>query len=220
MHVRFASSLLALSTAAACGYTDPGSGSGTLEVIATMEYQFHGNETSVRVEVRKNATPLEGVSVVIKDDESGATHDITQQSSGADTVYRLSLSNYIRRAELRVELDDDRLDAKLEGPGPHRITEPENGQTFSRSDIGDNLTVKWKTEDGIAADETTIRLSQGDHTTTIREDPGSYEIPSSSLADGDEGIRVIRRNRVDLKGGVGQSKFEISYEARNDIIVQ
>jgi hypothetical protein len=221
MHVRLASLTLALGAAAACGYTDAGGGSRTLEVIATMDYQVHDNETTINIEVNKDGAPLEGANVVVKDDENGTTHEIAQQNAGADTVYRQNLSGYIRRAELRVELDNDRLDAKLEGPGPHRITEPENGRTFKRSDIGDNLTVKWKTDDGIAADETTIRLGWGDrHSSTIKEDPGNYDIPSASLADGNEEVRVIRRNRVNLDGGIGQSKLEISYEARNDIIIQ
>ena len=157
---------------------------------------------------------------MVKDGDSGTTFDIPQQNAGASTRYRLpDMQGYHRKVELRVENNSDRLEGKLEGPGPHTILEPLNNETVKRSSEGDNMPVKWRVDDGIRAEEVTIALDEGDHRSTIKDDPGSYDVPTTALASGDEGVEVTRRNRVKLDGGIGGSKLEISYEAENDIIV-
>ncbi|MEE8408168.1 MAG: hypothetical protein V3T05_01055 [Myxococcota bacterium] len=201
-----------------CGYTDAGGGTQTLEVIAKLEYDFRDDETKIEVEVSKNGEALEGARVRIEPD-GGIGVDIPQQNAGANAVYILrDWQGYHRRIELLVESGKDRVVAKLEGPGPHTIVNPES-TSLSRSSLGDNLDVEWKVDDGVRADEVTISLDKGDYHSTIKDDPGHYEIPSTALESGEERVEVTRRNRIDLAGGIGRSTLEISYEKEVDIVV-
>lgn len=201
-----------------CGYTDEGGGTHTLEVIAILDYDFSDNETTVDVEVRKNGVALVGALVRIEPDEGDGV-DIPQRDAGASARYRLpNWQGYHRRIELRVESNNDRLEARLEGPGPHIIVEPQSAPV-SRGSLGKNMDIEWKVDDGVRADEVTISLDKGDYHSTIRDDPGHYEIPSTSLATGEEKIKVTRRNRIKLAGGTGASKLEISYKKEVEIVV-
>ncbi len=216
---RLSFGLALISSFTACGYTDGGGGSNTLEVIATLEYRTSENEMASEVQVRKSGAAVEGATITLTDGETDERFVAEQQNSGQNVRYRVTIPGYHRRIAIKVEQGSDDLHGQLEGPGTHIITSPSNAQIVDRSSSGDDLSVRWKTTDGIAADEVTLRLSDGDYQTTLKDDHGKGSIPVSKLGAGDETVHVIRRNRVTLEGGVGASALEISYHVENTIVV-
>ncbi len=201
----------------ACGYTDPGSGSKTLQVEASAEYEV-GDSDRMRVTVTvhdKDDAPVEWAIVELRDGKTGEIITAEYESEG---VYRASMSAYRRRLELRVESSGDELTAKLEGPGPHRILDPKAG-AMNRASFGPNLRVKWATTDGIRADEVRLRVhGQRAVERVLTEDGGSYDgIAISELPSvGDYRLTVERVNVVELAGGIAGSVFTIHYNVNVD----
>jgi hypothetical protein len=210
----------ALLSLAACGYTDGGGGSKTLEVQAVLRYHASENAIDVDIAVRKSGVAVDGASVVLTDGDSGATFTVEQQNSGNNANYRSTIQNYHRKLAIRVENGGDKLHGQIEGPGSFVISNPGNAAILKRSSLGSNLNVRWVTEDGIAADEVTIRFHEKDFETTTLEDRGSCDTPASELGTGSERVQVTRRNRVSLTGGVQHSNLELSYNVENEVIVQ
>ncbi len=203
-----------------CGYTDGGGGSRTLEVQARLEYRAHDNQTDIRIDVRKDGAVLDDANITITDGDTDKRFEIEQNNPGGE--YRDDIDGYHRRVELRIESNSDELNAQLEGPGIHFVTAPANDTVVKRDDIGDSLEVEWETKDGMAAEEVDVRIHSTGYTKHITnwEDPGSADIPSGKIDEGDEETRVVRRNKVRLDGGTGSSSLEITYEARNSFLVQ
>ncbi|MBI5509948.1 MAG: hypothetical protein HY903_14425 [Deltaproteobacteria bacterium] len=218
--MRCLSSSVLLLLAAGCGYTDSGSGSNTLEVIATVEYRADDNSTRAEITVNKSGAKVEGAQVVLTDGDSGDEFAIAQQNNGNNTVYRNEISGYHRKMALKVASGSDELTGQLEGPGPHIISNPDNSEILDRNSMGDTFEVRWTTEDGIRADEITIRFNQGDFETTISNDNGKYSVPTTKLNAQNDEVRVTRRNRTKLSGGILASSLEISYRVENSVIVQ
>ena len=220
-------SVLPLALAlAACGYTDGGGGTRTLEVVAELEYETEDNRMEIRIRVEKEGIPVDsaengGTAVVrVTDDETDEIYPIPQPSVGGE--FFDEIESYHRRMKLLVESGSDRVEGQLEGPGKHRVVHPENDSVLQRADLDDEVNVEWDTEDGIAAQEVTIRINRSGFTHTIRdyEDPGHYAVPRDRFQDGDDDVRVIRTNKVRLDGGVGESRLEIQYEARNRFVIE
>lgn len=216
--IRHKAPLLAAAIAVAsfaCGYTDSGDGTRTLQVVAELSYDV-GNRDNVmraRVTVRKAGIHVSGASVAIIDGESGARFAL--EENGGNERYDASIAGgYRRRIELEIRSGNDNLTGRLEGPGAHLIEAPAHGSRVELSG-GDKLDVHWQTEDGLAADEVRVDLDQADYTTTLNEDRGRDEVPMATLRAGSEKVEVERRNRVVLTGGDGQSTMQISYEVEN-----
>ena len=145
----------------ACGYTDTGSGSGTLQVNALITYAAGENDTSsVEITVLDNSgSPLSGAAVELKDDQTGDTFAAAEQDvADAPGVYTTSINKYRRRLELTISKDSHSLDGKLEGPGEHTIEFPAFGQSVNRSDFGESMEVTWTTTDGLMADRVTLTV--------------------------------------------------------------
>jgi len=215
-------------SAVACGYTDGGSGTNTLEVVATLVYETRHSDEGMQadVSIRKNGLAVEGATVILTDGDKNDAVTVPQHDNGQNTRYRTDsthlLLGYRRKLELRVESGSDRLEAKLEGPGPHLISKPTNDEQMSRGDLGDSFEVRWKTEDGIAADEVVITVTSqntDDRVRTVSGDPGKYDMSSTTLENFDNNIRVLRRNRLRLSGGTGASEMTLGYEASNRVVV-
>jgi hypothetical protein len=198
----------------ACGnYTDPGSGSGTLRVIADARYVVgSGNETELTVRVTTPAgDDVDNALVSARDGKNDETFNVPFQANGR---YRVTLAGYRRRLELKAEIGSDFVTAKLEGPGAHTITNPKAG-AFSRTEFGGNLKVEWSTKDGIRTDEIRIDVAHSLLSTSTRtssDDTGSYKLPMSLLPNpGDYDLALTRSNHIDLQGGSPGSVFTSSY---------
>ena len=201
-----------ITLAGACGYTDAGSGTGTLLVDARAVYRAaHDNQTSIDVEVAKNGEDFVNARVTVKDGDGGGTITLTERGGGR---YSDDLSGYHRKLELTVELGGDNLNVRLEGPGPHVLTDPLAGDRISLGGLGGALPVRWRVADGLRADEASISLNQSPYESGPRNDDGSWEIPVTSLASGTEEVRVERTNRIAPNGGVAGSSFEMTYDVR------
>lgn len=203
------------------GFTDTGSGSGTLEVDARASYSLGGDRTDIRVDVRVRSGEADQARVFITDDESEEEVELLLANDAGIGVARFngSFSGYRRRLELDVERDDDDLSARLEGPGRHVIEAPNNGSAVSLDDVGGSLEVAWVVEDGLEADTVTVSLEESDFDATVNEDDGKLDINREFLSVGEETVEVRRTNSIVLSGGLVGSKFDFSYEVDNSFII-
>ncbi len=196
----------------ACGYTDAGSGSGTLKVTAKAGYSVGGDDkTSIQIDVSKpstNTDPVMDAVVYAKDGDTGEQIPVPYDATHGD--YRTDVDKYRRRLEIKMQSGNDGLDVKLEGPGPHTITSPEAG-ALNRG--GDTLGVTWATSDGVAADTVILRIPEVHVETVLSTDTGSsHDIPWADLPTGSYHLSVTRLNHVIPNGGAPDSSFEIAYE--------
>jgi hypothetical protein len=220
---------VAASVLAGCGrYTDPGTGTHTLFVKATLAYQFGNSTTAVGVTVIKANTAVGTAYVTVKDPDSNATTTVPPENQNNGT-YKLALPGWHRRIELAVvdppppAAMTDYLDVKLEGPGPHRITAPNQGDLVSYNGLGSGLEVDWATTDGLKADLVSLSLRFSPFTTKLTDDTGSTTIPKASLAqslNNTETVHVMRQNQVTPAGGTAGSSMVLSYEVNNDFNLQ
>ncbi len=200
----------------ACGYTDTGSGTRTLQVEASSSFDVtDGNDSRVRVTVRQaDGTNVDDASVNVKDGDSGAVIAVPADGNGGR--YSVDVPGYRRRLELAVARGSDRLDVKLEGPGPHTITSPVPGQVVS----GNTLGVSWATKDGVAADEVSLDIRHTQAQRLLTTDTGSSnDLSLAGLSAGTYDLDVTRQNVVVPGGGVTGSTFTISYNVSTEFIV-
>lgn len=216
-HASFLPGAACLLGLGACSYTDSGDGTQTLLVTATISFD---GSTDTRVNVERLGAAVSGATVTLHDPDKDETLTLTEDLPSNSGRYELNaIPGYRRRLELKVESGGDNLQAKLEGPGAHFITDPQGSQLIKRTSQGSQLEVKWGTKDGLRADEVTIELD--DFKTTQSEDSGSFDqIAMARVKDGARDLRVERRNRVSLDGGSGGSTMTIEYAARIEINVE
>lgn len=205
--------------AAACGYTDAGDGTQTLNVTAVLSYHLEDNETHIALAVKRNLDFLPGAQVTLRDDETGELYTIPEVAHPTQN-YRDHIGGHHRRLELSVVAGADNLTARIEGPGPFVVPQPEHNRPITIADLGEHLTVKWRPDDGLPADEVRVRLERADVDQLIEADEGHYQIRSIYLETGSETLRVERINRVLLAGGTPGSFLTSGYEVRNDFVVQ
>lgn len=211
--------VLTMASLTGCGYTDPGTGTNTLEVVARLSFTASDDgETDVRVRVLKRGAVVNDASVAIQNGETGEKFVIDEQTTGQDR-YRGLLDGYHRRIELSVTAGADHLVGRLEGPGRHLIKSPLNDSVLRRSDA-DTMRVRWRAEDGLMADEVELRFDESEFSTTIGRDTGEVVVATAELIPGLEELRVTRRNSVNLAGGTAGSKLEIAYTAANRFEVE
>lgn len=204
---------------AACGYTDAGTGSRTLNVQGSASYHASDNETHVAIALTKNMALLGGATVTMTDADSGEEFVIPEVQH-PDENYRSHLDGHHRRLELSIVAGSDELTARIEGPGTFTVPTPEHNSIISLGQVGDTIDVTWRPADGMGADQVRIWLNRADFETTLTEDEGRYEIKTSFLEPGDETLRVERINEVTLEGGTAGSKLSSSYMVGNELVVQ
>lgn len=205
----------------ACGFTDPGSGTGTLNVDARAIYVGDTGRMQYTVRVSKDNVPLPDASVILADGDSRnpvASGITTLNGDGTEAVFEVDDDNpgYRRRLILRVERANDGLEAQLEGPGPHVLETPRNQESVLS---GRNLRVEWSTDDGIRADRVRVSVGSFGKSLGMSEESGFLTIEASSLPPpgSTEAVRVARHNHVNLAGGVNGSLFELRYDVFNHI---
>lgn len=202
-----------------CEYTDPGSGTHTLNVVARLSFTAsEDDEMDVRISVTRDGAVVNDASVVVTDGETGQKFVIDEQTTGQDR-YRGTIEGYRRRIDLSVTSGADHLRGRLEGPGRHLIKTPANDSVLRRSDA-DTMRIRWAAEDGLVADEVEIRFEESEFRTTLEHDTGEVVVATAELVPGIEELRVTRTNNVTLAGGTSGSKLEIGYTAANRFDVE
>jgi hypothetical protein len=204
---------IAVSAIAACGgFTSGGGGTKTLEVEARASFAAGNANMNARVSVVQNGAQVQGAVVTLRDEETEAVFTLEPDGN----FYRANIAGgYRRKLELKVDRGDDNLDAKLEGPGEHFVSNPFDGTTIELGD--DPLTVNWTVSDGIRADDVVISLDGSDYRGETNRDRGEVEVPRELLRLGDDVIHIERSNSVDLDGGSGSSRFTMSYDAASNV---
>ncbi|HET6343590.1 MAG TPA: hypothetical protein VFH51_01610 [Myxococcota bacterium] len=208
--------LLAASLGAACGYTDPGDGSHTLEVQATLAYGIAKDSTKMKVDVKAGNAAAANATVTLTDADTNATFILP--AKGSSGSYQLEQTGYHRRLQLKVESGNDTLTCQIEAPGRHTLKAPSQGAVVN---IGQGLEVAWSTEDGVRSDKVSVKLKsspQGPWSTGT--DSGSYGLPANVLVAGPEVVTVTRTNQVIPAGGAGTSFVTASYEVEGAFTVQ
>ncbi len=207
----------------ACSYTDPGTGSGTLQVAAQLAYTAGETDTShLAVEILDlSGQPVSEASVVFTDGDTDEEFSATEANiTSAPGVYTLDVPHYRRRLQLKIVKGKNHLQGSLEGPGPHTILAPGHASIQRRRDLGDGLTVTWGTTDGIRADQITLSLDHEGFSTTELADWGETTVPTKELRSGAEAVSVVRRNTLTFAEGLHNSMFEIAYEVEHAFQVQ
>ncbi len=206
-----------IATSAACSFTDPGEGTGGLDVAASITYKTF-ERSEIRLSIRDaNGNAVEGAVVKIypighpTGEEAGI--DIHEQTNG-NFPYSRNIDGYYRRIKLTISAGGTgRLEAALEGPGPFTIASPNNNIILDAQQ-DPTIELRWATEDGIRADE--IHVEFGRFEVTQSEDLGRLEIPLSSVGNGQHELKLSRTNFVPLDGGIFGSKLSMTYRIDNE----
>jgi hypothetical protein len=202
--------------ATACGGSeDPGTGTKTLLVTASIQAENQvpnassSNDFNVSIEVlvRKDNLPVSNAQVDITP-EGGDAITLTEGDilKGRYTGSRVGLA---ASYALDVEAGADNIkDATLDSPGVHTFTAPTLGQVVPANA---DFQIQWSRES--EADVASIKTKQlGD---TDVQDTGSFPLAATNLQGDqdkqkDDEVILTRESRVGLTGGVGGSELEIS----------
>ena len=228
--------VLCASVAACGGFTDGGSGSGTLKVVAGVadltdgDYGVHYNANELRADLEittADGSAVTDATVKLTDGDTGTEFPLEHDTgNGNGGRYRLrGVTGYHRKLALHVEATNvGTLDAQLEGPGPHIIESPGQNEELKLASIGGSLDLSWSAPDGIRADYAYVAVhTEPDHQNEYErpaEDTGDFtDVPAAVLAPGSWSVSVERFNQVVLDGGLPGSILEIRYIARNEFVI-
>jgi hypothetical protein len=191
---------------AACGYTDAGVGSKTLEVNASLQYTWETDSTRAEIWLTRAGTAVTDANVVLLDADSHQQRPVANALAAGH--YAVDLVGYPRRLQLSVRVGDEGLACQIEGPGRHLIAAPAPGTTIG---YGEALSVQWKSEDGVRADSVTVRVADIPWSLHITNDQGHAAVPAHVLMPGIQTLTVERRSQVIPNGGAGHSHVDMVY---------
>lgn len=218
----FAGAALAL-VMAGCG-SDAGSGTETLFVDAEAFSDGSADGTWLRVVVRQggsNGAMLDDAKVTLTAGD-GTVHELPYVDVFGIAYFKNNLA-WDPSWRLRIERGTaDKLEARIEGPGLTRITQPAPGSLYQRSS-GTDLVVKWADDDGKRAGAVIVDLEgQPYEDQIVNEDPLERKIPASSITTVNDSarLRVDRRTTLNLAGGVAGSTFTATTRDEIDINIQ
>lgn len=202
-----------LGLASACGYTDEGEGSGTLDAQITALYRF-GDALEISATLRDGSgANVTGAAIKVIAEE-GPSVTLEDQGGGD---YEGSLESYHRRIRLSIDAGSQgNLSAALEGPGPFTLAEPLNNDLLNYNN-GQEVDVRWITDDGLRADE--VALDFGRQELTSTEDKGKITVRLAQVGNGHTQVEVTRRNVVSLAGGISGSRLRLGYYVSNEVEV-
>ena len=187
--------------------SDPGDGSGTLRVEASIENDGDGGDFQVRVDrAGEDVNDADVVISYVDGDETLALE------GGGD--YRGGHAGWSDSYAIDVTAGDDWLDGAIEAPELPELVEPSPTEAFDPHDAEDGVVVvSW---DGAAAMSVRVKTKdfewQGD-------DTGSLEIPATAFEEEDQEIEISRRNSIDLAGGSPGSELTVSAKTKLRLIV-
>lgn len=186
---------------------DPGTGTSTLLVVATIDADDApgGFNTVFDVTVQDGTgNAVSGATVMISNGELGDLNLIeTGTGSGDYTASRTTFP----RGDFRLTVTrgtDDVRNVILGGPGVHLITEPVASATVTALQP---VTVRWD----VPSQARSAWVETRDWDSPIMPDTGGAVIPGAlNPARTDGRIRVFRRNEVDLAGGLPGSRLRVT----------
>lgn len=204
--------LLAGGPFACGGDDDPGSGTGTLRVIA-RGLTGAGSGTNFTVDITARGLAVLDAVVDVQDLDTGDSTTLL----GRDGLYLGQLPGAVTRLELDIVAGDDNLRARIGGPESFEITRPADGDRVARSESG-QLFVQWTRpeDETIDAVELLITEPSGEalERVSFDADPGEGRV-TLPVTPGLFAAAVLRRDRVILAGGTEGS--ELSLERRRSI---
>ena len=205
---------IALISSAACGgdddsliENDPGEGSGTLLVDATIENDGDGAEIEVRVD--RDGEDVNDAEVVIVHDDGD---ELLTLEGGGD--YRGEHAGWSGSYRIEVTAGEDWLDGSLEAPALPEVVEPSPTEAFDPHEAEDGVVlVAWEGAAGMSARVRTKDFEwEGD-------DEGALEVPATAFEEEDQELEISRRNSIDLEGGSPGSELTVSARSRTTLIV-
>ena len=152
-------------------------------------------------EITKAGEPPAPFALSLTDTDSGQRFEVGERQA--------TLSGYHRHLDILLETPSGQLRCRLEGPGRHTLQAPLQGQVVR---AGQDLPIRWQTGDGLAADEVEVKLELAGYSVALRRDRGQHVVPGNLLRQGNETVRVLRRNRVAPRGGGGGSQVRMEYQ--------
>ena len=211
---------LAVLAATACGYTESGTGSRTLQVNGTVAYSLASAKDAsfLSVSVAKEGVPVTTALVIAIDGDTDERFTVP----AVDAKYAGTWPGYHRRIAWRIVAGDDNVASQLEGPGRHTVSAPTHASVHK---LGEPLHVAWGTADGVRGEQVTVRLtpsaytSPGGYEATLASDDGSVRINAPNLEPGLATISVTRRTAVAPAGAVPPSTLSYTYEVLNEFLV-
>jgi hypothetical protein len=201
--------------AAACGYTDAGVGTRTLEIRAALHYDWRTDATTADVWLTRSGYTVDDANVVLVDADSRLLRPaVTAVAAGH---YAVTITGYPRRLQLSVRAGDDALTCQIEGPGRHVIATPAPGTVVT---YGEPLPVRWVTEDGVRADSVTVSLEQTAWSVRIVDDQGHTAVPAQVLTPGVQTLTVQRHSHMVPSGASGHSYVDVAYTVSTPVQVR
>lgn len=190
----------------ACGYTDAGTGTQTLEVNAALHYAWQTDSTEADLWLTRAGEAVPNATVHLTNADTKLQQGV--EPDVAPGHYKVALEGYARRLQLAIKADTDTLVCQIEGPGRHTVAEPAPGTVVG---YGEALPVRWATEDGVRADSVTVTLEGVTWSQKLTNDQGHSQIPARVLVPGMQTLTVERRSHVVPEGGSGHSHVDMAY---------
>ena len=214
--------IASLVVIAACGGTDPGDGTHTLEVNGTVNAEVNGTNgtlpqdftTDFNIEISLNGNDVTTGTVTIKSDDVITT--LTYDANNGNARWRGSAPGYTETYRLDIVAGADEVrNVVVDGPDIHTFKTPLPGASLDST-----LTIGVEWDRGDEADSASIRVGDLDRVTIV--DTGNYEMgPNMLRAERDQPrenrVEIRRTNRVIPAGAIAGSEFSVSVE--NDIEV-
>lgn len=211
---------LAVALALGCGDStgpavlrnNPGTGTGTMLVIADIEANDEpaGFVTDFDVSLRDTlGAPISGATVTVRNSNLG-TVTLSEEAPGTGDYFAQRFNFAGGDYRLDVVSGTDNVQAVVVGGiAGHTILEPLRNDTIP---VGDTLLVRWTVPSQAVGADVESREYQIENL----QDTGSHRIPGAFIqARPDERIRVWRFNRVDIAGGLAGSRLKLS--VRNSV---
>lgn len=192
--------------AASCGYDDPGEGSQTVRLKATLACSYPELVTEASFALSISGAPLTNANVVVFDAE---THErLEVPATDTPGSYLGTWPGYHRRVQVHVWHQTDGMNFAIEGPSQHTIDTPRPGTVLGRSTP---LKVRWRTTDGVRADEVETRVDGSRAVSRRGGDGGKVRFASRELGSGQHTLTVRRSRTLVPAGGAPGSKVTSSY---------
>jgi hypothetical protein len=200
---------LALMLVAACGSdelgNDPGGGTGTLLVNASIDQEDGAAELVVTVD---RAGQDVDDAIVRVTSELG---EVTLALSGGGE-YRGVQAGWAAGYEISVTSGEDSLTGSIDAPGPIVMTSPLSGFDAQAAE-GGLVRISW---DGERSMEARVRTDDFDQTVP---DDGALDVAATFFVQDQQEIEIRRRNTVTLAGGAPGSRLEATFELTTDVTV-
>lgn len=202
---------------AACG-SDPGEGTKTLYVDASLRYELK-NPPTVKVEVMVRRGSSEGPGVTGANVRISGAEFLYAPTDDGKGKYKGEISTYTQDMKIEIQSGADNVSAFLEGPDAFKLIAPANG---SAVDVRNNepVRVEWDPESGRAADQIEIDVSENETiAAVVNVDEGFADVKPEFFRLGQHRIVVRRSKSLLLEGGVAGSLFRMSYAAEASVTV-